>query len=253
MIETTRPANSAKLRAYLWLPLLALTACDTAKSVDENGNSILPEQAEAYYHVDIGLRETRAWLHATFWKGALTDIEFAAGETLSVNGMTLEEGGLLGVSYFTYGPLIDPGEAYTFVLTVPNKGVYSTPVPMLEAATLTAPAAGAQLRTSDHVTIAWTNSDPLGTDEVDVSFAPNGDGESAHSTLKALPGSTSVALSSTQLKAFYQVATGSVGGAALGTLRLKRTNSQAMKRPFKGGTATIERELAEVSITLMAD
>jgi len=238
------------LLVYLLVSYLA--ACTTVGSSDGNGNSTLPGSATAYYKITIHSGDTTAFADAIFSKGLATEVKFTAGESISVNGIALGEDLLLGASYNNDVPLVDPDDVYDFELKIPKKGTFSTPVPMLDSAQFTSPVQNQTFKVTDAVSIDWDGSDPEGNDEVDVDFDANGDGTSAHSTLKPSTGTTHLALSSTQLRSFYQRATGTVGGAAVGSISLKRANSRSLASPFhSGSTAEIEIELDKRAIRLV--
>lgn len=170
---------------------------------------------------------------------------------MTVNGIALAEDDLLGAAYDNDVPLVGPDDVYGFALKIPRKETISTPIPMLASAKFTSPTQNQTFKLTDVVSITWDGTDPEGNDEVDVDVDANGAGTSAQSTLKAAHGTSQLTISSSQLKSFYQRATGTVGGAAVGTLTLKRTNSRSLPSSFhSGSTAQIEIGLDKRSIRL---
>jgi hypothetical protein len=218
------------------------------------GQSLLPGQANADYTVTIDYGDVTAAFEAQYYQGANpftgTSIGFSDGESVSANGTPLQEESLAGVFYAGEGPLVDPGQPYTFVLTVPGKGSFSTSLAMVGPAGITAPAAGATFSSATTLTVTWSASEAGTVDEVDASFEPNGDGELATATATASAGATQITFSATELQALYAQAVGSAGGSALGTLTLKRSRLGTTGAPFLGGQLQLSREVDQVSVTL---
>ncbi len=216
--------------------------------------SILPGEASADYTVTVDHGSTTATFEAQYYQGASpvtgTSIGFSEGESVAVDGTPLQEESFAGVFYGGQGPLVDPGQPYTFVLTVPGKGSFSTPIAMVSSASVTAPAAAATLSSATALTVTWSASEAGTVDEVDASFEPNGDGELSTATASAPAGATQVTFSATELKALYAQAVGSAGGSATGTLTLKRSRLDATGTPFLGGQLQLSSEVDQVSVTL---
>ena len=239
---------------------LLLTGCAVEGSLEpSSGNgggaqSLLPGQASADYTVTIDYGETTASFEAQYYQGADpitgTTISFSDGESVSVNGTPLQEESLVGVFYAGEGLLVDPGQPYTFSLTVPGKGSFGTPVAMVGPAGITAPAGGATFSSAAALTVTWSVSEAGTVDEVDALFEPNGDGELATATATAASGATQVTFSATELQALYTQAVGSAGGSALGTLTLKRSRLGDTGAPFLGGQLQLSSEVDQLSVTL---
>jgi hypothetical protein len=240
------------------LCVFAFAACSVEPSIVKSGNGagqdLLPTGANADYTVTIDLGATQASFLAQYYQGSDpvtgTEIQFAGGESVAVNGLSLQEQTLIGVSYGADGALVDPGQSYVFQLTVPSKGSFSTPIPMPQSATMTSPADGVTVSPSSSIDITWTVADPQASDEIDVELEPNGDGQSATATVNASAGATDVTLSATEMKALYTTAVGSVGGKALGTVTLKRSRTGATGKPFAGGQSQIVWTLGVVHVTV---
>jgi hypothetical protein len=216
--------------------------------------SLLPGAANADYTVTIDHGDTTATFEAQYYQGASpltgTSIGFSDGESVSVDGTPLDEESFAGVFYGGEGPLVDPGQPYTFVLSVPGKGSFSTPVVMVGPASVTAPVEGATLSSATALTVVWSVSEAGTVDEVDAAFEPNGDGELATATATAPAGVTQVTFSATELQALYAQAVGSAGGSAIGTLTLKRSRLGATGAPFLGGQLQLSSEIDQVSVKL---